>query len=69
MAVANIKRIKKCAFCKYWYDLTNSAISPHAPRINLWEYDEKSKKKCLKKNYDMCAAAFCTKYECKLEIQ
>ena len=68
MPTANIKTAKKCAFCKYWYDPTNSAISPRSPKINLWEYDDKCKKKCLQKNYDMSANAFCGKYECKLEI-
>lgn len=68
MPTANIKTVKKCAFCKYWYDPTNSAISPRSPKINLWEYDEKAKMKCLQKNYDMKASAFCGKYECKLEV-
>lgn len=51
-----------------WYDPTNSAISPRLPKINLWEYDEKAKMKCLQKNYDMKASAFCGKYECKIEV-
>lgn len=66
MPIVNIKTTKKCAFCKYWYDPTNSAISPRSPRINLWEYDEKAKNKCLQKNFDMRASAFCSQYECKL---
>lgn len=65
---ANIKTIKKCAFCKYWYDPTNSAILPRSPKINLWEYDEKAKAKCIHKNYEMKASAFCGNYECKIEI-
>ena len=68
MSTANIKTVKKCAFCKYWYDPTNSAISPRSTKINLWEYDDKAKMKCLQKNYDMKASAFCGKYECKLEV-
>ena len=68
MPIANIKIVKKCAFCKHWYDPTNSAISPRSPQINLWEYEENMKKKCLQKNYDMKASAFCGKYECKLNI-
>ena len=68
MPTANIKTAKKCAFCKYWYDPTNSAISPRSLKINLWEYDDKCKKKCLQKNYDMAASAFCGKYECKLDL-
>lgn len=68
MPTVNIKTVKKCAFCKYWYDPTNSAISPRSPKINLWEYDDKAKMKCLQKNYDMKASAFCGKFECKLEV-
>ena len=64
---ANIKHVKKCAFCKYWYDPTNSAIEPKSPAINVWQYDEKAKHMCMKKNYDMSAGAFCSRYECKLE--
>ena len=55
MMTVNTKTVKKCAFCKYWYDPTNSAISPRSPKINLWEYDDKAKCKCLQKNYDMKA--------------
>ncbi len=68
MSVVNIKTAKKCAFCKYWYDPSNSAISPRSPGINLWEFDDKCKKKCLQRNYNMSASAFCGKYECKVEI-
>ena len=68
MAIGNIKSVKKCAFCKYWYDPTNSVISPRSPKINLWEYEEQVRKKCLKKGYDMKSDSFCGKYECKLEI-
>lgn len=68
MSTVNIKTVKKCVFCKYWYDPTNSAISPRSPRINLWDYNERAKMKCLQKNCDMVAGAFCNKYECKLEI-
>lgn len=68
MLIVNIKNIKKCAFCKYWYDPANSAISPRSPQINLWEYDDKAKRKCMQRNYDVQASAFCGKYECKLEV-
>lgn len=68
MQYSNIKVAKRCVFCKYWYDPTNSAISPRAPQINLWNFDEKAKSKCLKKNIEMKAIGFCGKYECKLEI-
>ena len=68
MPVVNIKNVKKCAFCKYWYDPTNSAISPRSPQIYLWEYDDKCKKKCLKKNYDMNSSAFCGQYKSKFDV-
>lgn len=68
MLTINIKTAKKCALCKYWYDPANSAIAPKSPKINLWTMDDKCKKMCLKRNYEMNSTAFCGKYECKLEI-
>lgn len=57
----NIKHINKCAFCKYWYDPTNSAIVPKSPAIGLWQIkDVNQKSKCLKKNIPMPANAFCS---------
>ena len=38
--VCNCKQVKRCAFCKHWYDPTSSAIVPKQPRINLWEIKE-----------------------------
>ncbi|MCF0128438.1 MAG: hypothetical protein HUJ70_07685 [Pseudobutyrivibrio sp.] len=64
----NIKNAKRCAFCKYWYDPTNSAIVPKSPKINMWQFNEKAKMKCLKKNFETKASAFCLDYECKLQI-
>ena len=60
--VVNIKHIKKCAFCKNWYDPTNSAIAPKAPNIGLWEIKDTNQKcMCLKKNIQMSANAFCSR--------
>lgn len=66
--VVNIKQMKKCAYCKYWYDPTNSAIAPKAPAINLWEIkDINQKAMCLKRNIKMSASAFCNcDFESKL---
>lgn len=52
MFTCNIEVVKRCAFCRYWYDPTNSAIQPKAPNINLWTIvDEKrSKTECAEKN-------------------
>ena len=59
--VVNIKHSKRCAFCKNWYDPTNSAISPEASAIGLWKIKDINQKcKCLKRNIDMLANAFCS---------
>ena len=60
--IVNIKHINKCAFCKYWYDPTNSAIVPKSPAIGLWQIKDVNQKcKCLKKNIPMPANAFCSR--------
>lgn len=67
MNTINISTTKKCAVCKYWYDPTNSAINPKAPQINLWDYDDKAKRMCLKRGSTVSAGGFCGSYCCKLE--
>lgn len=67
----NVKgRIKICAFCKYWYDPTNSAISPSDPRMGIWEYDHDAKFPCLQngnaRNLKPSHTQACNKYECKI---
>lgn len=60
-SMVNIKTTKKCAFCKNWYDPTNSAIAPKSPVIGLWEIKDTNQKcMCLKKNIPMAANAFCS---------
>ncbi len=44
--IVNIERTKKCAFCKHWYDPSNSAIKPRNPHFNQWEFDDQSRKMC-----------------------
>lgn len=68
MLIANVKTVKRCAFCKYWYDPTNSAIMPKAPKIYIWTYDEKACNKCLRRNYLMKAGQSCSLYENKMKI-
>ena len=59
--IVNIKHTKKCAFCKNWYDPTNSAITPKSPIIGLWEiHDINQKCLCMKRNIQMPANAFCS---------
>lgn len=60
--VVDIKHIKKCAFCKNWYDPANSAITPRAPKIGLWIIKDTNQKCiCLKKNIKISANAFCSR--------
>ena len=69
MKSVNIKTVRCCALCKYWYDPSNSAISPKAPNINLWSVDDKCRNKCLKTNIDQRAIAVCSRFELKLPVQ
>ena len=65
----NIKSSKACAFCRYWYDHTNSCIAPKSPKINLWEYDNSARNLCMQKNIKVGAhGPVCGKYECKVPI-
>ena len=68
MISTNIKNSssKKCAFCKHWYDVTNSAIKPKAPQAGFWEYDEKAKNTCLLTGLTKGSNCSCGEYECKL---
>lgn len=59
-------KIRKCAFCRHWYDPTNACISPKVPNIGIWEFDDRAKRKCLKRNTETDSFFGCTKYECKL---
>ena len=68
MSSINIKSYKRCAFCKYWYDPTNSAIQPYLPNMNVWKYDMNAKQMCLKKNREMKASSGCGRYEGKVEV-
>ena len=65
--VINIKASHYCGVCRYWYDPTNSAISPHNPNMNFWNM-EQCRKLCMKKNLQVPSTGYCQKYECKLNI-
>ena len=45
----NPSSMRKCAFCKYWYDPTNAAINP-LKGIGRWEFDPTVRNRCRKKN-------------------
>ena len=62
----NIKMVKKCAFCKNWYNPTNQGITPKAPDIGLWAIeDPRQKCLCCKTKLQMPASHCCKQYECK----
>lgn len=66
MAPANPKHGKMCAFCRHWYDPTNSCIKPQFP--NRWLYDRTAKRKCTKKCVEVpsWAGTSCRYYEGKV---
>ena len=65
--VTGKKQFLQVCILQYWYDPTNSAISPKAPNIGIWEYDERRQAKCLVRNAEMPAYHGCAKYAGKLE--
>jgi len=62
----NPHHMKACAFCKYWYDPTNSAIYPKSPAVGLWEYEQRVVKKCTITNMDRRGCDLCHRYVCKV---
>ena len=64
----SVKTGKKCAFCKHWYDPTNSYIRPKNTLVNQWEFECNAKCKCLKRGVETKSVSFCPHYECKVPI-
>lgn len=64
----NPSRRAVCAFCRYWYDVTNQHIKPKNAARNMWEYDPQAKCKCMKTNLDKYGYTTCPKYECKVNV-
>lgn len=62
----NNSSIRKCAFCKHWYDPTNQAIAPKAPNAGLWAYDNRKNAQCLLRGTETPSFHGCSHYECKL---
>ena len=65
MEIIDIKvnRVMKCAFCKHWYDPTNSAIKPRSSA--LWEYDPRKRSRCLERNTETTGNYGCGKFVMK----
>ncbi len=57
--------VKRCAFCKYWYDPTNSAIEPLSGK-NKWSLINGKKSKCFERNLQTFSQNTCNKFMCKL---
>lgn len=62
----NYKTSGRCAFCKHWYDPTNSAIEPTRPQAGYWKFERDVKCKCLKTGFVKASQATCHSYECKI---
>ena len=66
MKLENLRYAKNCAFCKNWYDPTNSCIRPKQLGIGFWEYDTTAIKKCLISGYNKQSWFSCSKFQCKI---
>lgn len=66
MTPANPKYSKMCAFCRKWYDPTNSCIQPQSP--NRWLYDRSAKRMCTQKGVEVPSwgGTSCRHYEGKV---
>lgn len=62
----NIKNLRFCAFCKYWYDVANTHILPITPKSYIWEYEHGVKSMCLQRNIYTFSQSNCAKYDCKI---
>ena len=65
----NSQSAQYCCICKYWYDPTNSAITPIAASINMWGitcdmYNDR--KICTKKNILKSAVDNCPYFNAKI---
>ena len=58
--------VKRCAFCKFWYDPTNKYIQPHIPAQRLWKFEPYVRCKCLKTNLDVASQMSCARFENKI---
>ena len=68
MQLVDIKhsRVTKCAFCRYWYDPTNSALIAKNPAAGFWEYDQQMRKRCSMMNAETAGCQTCGKFEMKM---
>jgi len=60
----NCQKNRWCCFCKYWYDPTNSALTPRLNR-DMYDVDKTVKCRCTCKNLLTPAVGNCPKFEKK----
>lgn len=62
----DIRHIKVCALCQFWWDPMCSYIEPsNVP--NHFYYDAKARRKCCLKKYDTYGGqTACPNYKCKV---
>lgn len=68
MQLVDIKHscITKCAFCRYWYDPTNSALIAKNPAAGFWEYNPRMRNRCSMMNAETAGCQTCGKFEMKM---
>lgn len=68
MKSIDVRYNKRCAFCKYWYDPSNSAIKPVNPKNHSWEYDEIKSSQCMKNSFNVKRGSWqsCGDWVCKV---
>jgi len=60
-------QMKVCAFCKYWYDPSNSVIAPKHGVRNHWEYETGEVRICsVVGNHNRKSENRCSKFESKI---
>lgn len=57
-------RTKMCTFCEYWYDPTNSNITPY---FGGWEYESTTRKMCMARDGLLKpASSTCSRFKSKV---
>ena len=66
--IDNIKKTRKCTFCKYWSDLSSSNIKPKTSDGKIWEYESSTFNVCTKCRCKTRASSTCGKFENKMNM-
>ena len=64
--IDNVKSTKKCTFCKYWSDLSNTNIKPKTMDGKIWEYESSTFNICAKGQGKRRASSTCKNFENKI---